>query len=254
MSGFFSYYIYSKSDKIRSELFNNISTNMITIPPDFVELIIKERGDAGQKWLQGLPATFERLCTDWNLVIEGESSHGKLGIAVPVRWGSESLVLKVEWPDESTYHEIVALQTWDGRGAVKLFKTDPECGALLLERLDNTKSLESISIEEAVVVCGGLLRRLSIPSSQGLPALFSHAGKISVGLRERWLRQNKPFPESHIVTANAIITKLAPSAGSLLVDYDIHYGNVLRGTRESWLVIDPKVLSGDPEYALFPCF
>jgi streptomycin 6-kinase len=38
----------------------------------------------------------------------------------------------------------------------------------------------------------------------------------------------------------------------LLVNQDLHYENVLAGEREDWLVIDPKPLRGDPEFAIAP--
>ena len=44
--------------------------------------------------------------------------------------------------------------------------------------------------------------------------------------------------------------QLGPSAGSLLVNYDLHYDNVLAGEREPWLAVDPKVVAGDLEYGL----
>ena len=37
-----------------------------------------------------------------------------------------------------------------------------------------------------------------------------------------------------------------------LVHTDLHYQNVLAGDREPWLVIDPKPLSGDPNYEIAP--
>ena len=40
--------------------------------------------------------------------------------------------------------------------------------------------------------------------------------------------------------------------GTTLVNEDLHYENVLRGDREPWLMIDPKPLSGDPEYCVIP--
>jgi streptomycin 6-kinase len=35
-----------------------------------------------------------------------------------------------------------------------------------------------------------------------------------------------------------------------MVNYDIHYADVLAGTREPWLVVDPKVVIGDPEFGV----
>ena len=35
---------------------------------------------------------------------------------------------------------------------------------------------------------------------------------------------------------------------------DLHFQNVLAGTREPWLVIDPKPLAGDLEWGVIPLF
>lgn len=37
-----------------------------------------------------------------------------------------------------------------------------------------------------------------------------------------------------------------------MVNEDLHYLNVLAADREPWLVIDPKVVLGDPEYGVIP--
>jgi hypothetical protein len=36
----------------------------------------------------------------------------------------------------------------------------------------------------------------------------------------------------------------------LLVNYDLHYADVLASRREPWLVVDPMVLAGDLEYGV----
>jgi streptomycin 6-kinase len=35
-----------------------------------------------------------------------------------------------------------------------------------------------------------------------------------------------------------------------MVNYDIHYLDILASEREPWLVVDPKIVLGDPEYGL----
>ncbi len=42
----------------------------------------------------------------------------------------------------------------------------------------------------------------------------------------------------------------ATCTNGLVVHADLHYGNVLAGTREPWLAIDPKPVSGEPEHAV----
>ena len=46
---------------------------------------------------------------------------------------------------------------------------------------------------------------------------------------------------------------LAPSQGEqVLVNQDLHAGNVLSAEREPWLVIDPKPLLGEREFSAAP--
>ena len=43
---------------------------------------------------------------------------------------------------------------------------------------------------------------------------------------------------------------LATSTENLLVNYDLHYADVLKGKREAWLAVDPKVVVGDLEFGI----
>ena len=45
--------------------------------------------------------------------------------AVFVTASGERAVLKIAWPDDEGQHEILGLQTWHGRGAVRLLLADP---------------------------------------------------------------------------------------------------------------------------------
>src|ERR1700722_1263125 len=143
----------------------------IRIPPAFAAAVLAERGQAGRRWLEVLPAKIENYCALWNLVIDGEPWHGYLGLVLPVVRGSEQCVLKVTWVDDETRHEALALRLWKGHGAVRLIDAEPEEGVLLLERLDATCNLDSVEIDQAVTIAGGLMRRLAIAAPPGLPTV-----------------------------------------------------------------------------------
>ncbi len=49
---------------------------------------------------------------------------------------------------------------------------------MLLERLDNRRSLSDMGIEEALGIAGRLLRRLAIPAPGGFRPLRSVAGDL----------------------------------------------------------------------------
>jgi streptomycin 6-kinase len=227
----------------------------LDIPAPFAKGVISEREEAGREWLAGLPGLLEKLCNAWWLTVEGEPLHGYLGLVIPVRRASETCVLKLTWPGDPD-QEIAALQIWSGCGAVKLLDARPEDGALLLERLQSDRTLETVEINQAAAISGSLLRRLAVPASPELsarlPTLHGHVRHDLERTAIYWRRLNKPIPESFLAAAQALADELMQGCESLLVDYDLHFANVLAGSREPWVVIDPKVVVGDPEFGVFP--
>src|SRR5690242_14570967 len=133
---------------------------MIVVPDAFAQATVEREGDAGRRWIAALPALVAALCAQWDLGVDGAPMHGYLSLVVPVRRGDEPAVLKIAWDNETTREEGAALAAWDGRGAVLLLAANPAQGALLLERLDAGRSLETVDLAEAEVIAGGLLRRL----------------------------------------------------------------------------------------------
>jgi len=179
--------------------------------------------------------------------------HGYVGLIVPVRTADATpAVLKLSWPHEEALDEPVALDVWNGRGAVQLLDHDAEQCVLLLERLDSARSLNDEPIEEAVTVAGGLLRRLAVTAPPLHRALTEISARWQQELPDDAARLGNAVPTRLVDEAIAHCRELAPGIGSLMVNEDLHYENVLRGNREPWLVIDPKVLSGDPEFGVIP--
>ena len=213
------------------------------IPQAFAAGVIHEHGRAGRDWLAELPAKFEHYCGLWGLEPQGEAWHGYLGLVFPVRRGSELAALKLTWLDEETRDEAAALRVWDGRGSVRLLEA--QSGVLLLERLQAERSLADEPLDSAVRVAAGLLSRLSIPAPPEFLDMGKYANDLYQLAEARWASLGEPFPREWL--------KPPPQpARTALVNQDLHYANVLKGEREEWLVIDPKPLRGDPEFALAP--
>jgi streptomycin 6-kinase len=205
----------------------------------------------GRAWIAALPALVDRLCRRWRLQVEdGIAARGYHGVVVPVSRGAERCVLKLTWPAERTADEARALAAWRGQGAVLLLEADPAAGALLLERLDATRTLERMDLRAAAQVAGRLLRRLAIPAPAGVRPLRAVAAAIAASLPGRQARLGRPVPEDWLAMAGGLAHELGARAGDRLVHADLHYGNVLAGDREPWLAIDPKPVAGDPEHAV----
>jgi streptomycin 6-kinase len=235
---------------------------VLTLPPSFFEYTrVTREGAAGRAWAESLPALVETLCARWSLRLDGELMHGANGIAVPVRREGVPYVLKVAWLDEELRAQMLCLRLWDGRGVVRLVDASVEDGALLLERLDSSRSLRAVPLEEALTIAAGLLRRLAIPLSsttgrwdglsvatlpttQALALNFidsSHARSASLG---------HPVPAHVLDLARDLAGQVATVSDELLVNYDLHDENILASEREPWLAIDPRIVVGVPEYGV----
>lgn len=223
---------------------------MVVIPEAFAKSTIAREGEAGRQWLADLPPLVDALCQRWGLTLDGPVLHGYLGVVVPVRRGAEACVLKVSWPDPSNMDEAQALAVWQGVGAAHLLAVEPAYHALLLERLEHRRSLNELPIDQALVVAGQLLRRLAIPTTAPFRTLRVMATAIADSLPTRWEQVGRPIPRAVLERAGEVARHNGPLSAHLLVNYDLHYDNILAGQREPWLAVDPKVVIGDPEFGI----
>ena len=223
---------------------------MIHVPGAFAETIGSWHGAAGQTWLAALPTTVERLCAEWGVTPDGVVLHGAQGIVIPVSGTQEPSILKVAWQSVATKDEERALRAWNGRGAVRLLRSEPASGAMLIERLDWTNSLEQVPIGEAVTIAAGLLRRLAIEPLTGLRTTQGIAQELTDELPERWEQVGRPMPQRMLDKACALAADLTQTTTSHLVNNDLHYSDILAGTREPWLAVDPMVVNGNLEFSV----
>lgn len=225
--------------------------SMIVVPEGFAVDTITREGEAGRAWIEALPGLVDAMCRRWGLQVDGRVMNGYLGVAVPVRCGEELCILKVSWLGEFLPYEVAALRAWDGHGAVRLLESDIERGAMLLERLDYSKSLNDVGIEEAMGVAGRLLRRLSIQAPEGIPLLRDRGEEMHRDFPERWENAGRPMSRRLLDQARELAVELGRACKrNLLVNYDLHCADVLAGKREPWLAVDPMVVAGDPEYGI----
>jgi streptomycin 6-kinase len=143
-------------------------------------------------------------------------------------------VLKIGRPHRESEQEADALERWDGDGAVRLLRRDDARNALLLERCEPGTFL-SDSADDPLGVLIDLLPRLW-KDATGFHTLAEEV--------EHWALDGE---------LGALARELAATQGELvLVNQDLHGENVLAAEREPWLVIDPKPLAAEREFAVAP--
>jgi streptomycin 6-kinase len=143
-------------------------------------------------------------------------------------------VLKISDPHRESEQEADALERWNGDGAVRLLRRDDEGQALLLERCEPGTFL-SAGAADPLGVLIGLLPRLWVDAT-GFHTLEEEVA---------WWGLDGEVGE--------LARELAATQGELvLVHQDLHGDNVLAAQREPWLVIDPKPLAAEREFAVAP--
>jgi streptomycin 6-kinase len=174
----------------------------------------------------------DELVERWRLTLGDEYAPGAAGRAFRAELPDGTpVVLKLTSPHREAEQEADALERWDGDGAVRLLARDDARHALLLERCEPGTFLSEWDGDRLGVLIG-LLPRLW-KSADGFHTL---ADEVS-----HWGLDGE---------LGELAGELASSQGELvLVHQDLHGENVLAAEREPWLVIDPKPLAAEREFA-----
>jgi streptomycin 6-kinase len=199
------------------------------------------RGD--EEWLAELPLVVSDLAQRWDLALE-EPVDTPLSLVIP----AGDAVLKLNAPSHvDANNEADALAHWGGAGAAGLIARDDARHALLIERCRPGTRLCDSSADEPGIVAA-LLPRLWAEPDEAHPfkLLADEAERWADDVSERYEKADVPFERNMLDYALDVFRSVDGSAKSL-VNQDLHSGNVLRATREPWLVVDPKPLVGERE-------
>jgi streptomycin 6-kinase len=131
---------------------------------------------------------------------------------------------------------------------VRLYDADAGRGAMLLERLGEPLSTRPVG--EGVAVMGRLMRRLAVPAPADAHSTAEIAANRSAEIEDQWQALGRPFDHRFIAAALEVAPALARSTAESAVNGDLHADQVLRGTREEWLAVDPVLYRGDIEHDL----
>lgn len=236
------------------------------------------RDSAGRAWLASLPGLIQGRLEHWALTVDlapgAAPWHGHGGVVFPARLPDGTpAALKVAFPHDEARLERHALTLWDGSGAVRLLESDAGTCAMLLERLDPRRSLQTVPMDEAVAVWGGLVRQLSLvpderPAWQEFEHIAGRAEQWSDDLPADWEQQGRPFARWLLEAALEVCQTRGAvgrrSGRDVLVHTDFHFLNILARpsaspvsvhsgqTRVDYVAIDPQPMIGEPEFAVAP--
>ena len=205
-------------------------------------------------WLERVPALVAQCVEEWGLQLGEPYEPGAAGYAVRVELqDGRQAVLKLIYPHRESEYEVDALALWDGHGAVKLLARDDDRSAMLLERCDPGETLAAAGPDVALEVLIGLLPRLWVVGGEPFHTLEDEASWWIGYLPEQWERSGRTVERRLVDAAVDALSSLSQSQGEqVLLNQDLHGDNVLAAEREPWLVIDPKPLIGEREFAVAP--
>jgi streptomycin 6-kinase len=225
------------------------------IPQPFRRTILEVFGEAGEAWLPHLPELVGECESRWELRVERPvDSLSYNYVCLARRADGTPAVLKLGVPNPELTSEIAALQFYDGRGIARLYASDPEQGALLIEQLEPGTTLAEVEDDEqAVAIAAGVMRQLWQPAPQQRDGFLSVAGWAQgiTRLRQQFDGGSGPLPPKLVDHAERLFAELLGSAGeAYLLHGDLHHFNILQAEREPWLAIDPKGVVGERPYEL----
>jgi streptomycin 6-kinase len=244
----------------------------VPIPPALSMLY--SHSSAGRAWLASLPGLVQGRLEHWELTVDLATGalpwHGHGGVVVPVRRNDGTpAALKIAFPHAEARVERHALALWGGSGAVRLLDSDAGTCALLLERLNAGRSLQTLLLDDAAAVWGGLMQQLNlVPDGRAEWQEFDHiaglAEQWSDDLPADWEQQGHPFPRWLLEAALEVCQTRGAvgrrSGRDVLVHTDLHFLNILARPRNTsdalhgpgFAAIDPQPMIGEPEFAVAP--
>jgi streptomycin 6-kinase len=215
---------------------------------------VADTGLKHETWLERVPTLLDECVAEWGLRLGEPYEAGVAGHTVRADLpDGRRAVLKLIYPHREAEQEAEALRAWDGDGAIRLLAHDADRWAMLIERCEPGTQLAELPPDEGLAVLIDLLPRLWIPAGAPFYTLAEEVDWWLSYLPDEWVKTGQPFERSLLEAAmDALAAQAATQGEHVLLHQDLHGDNVLAAQREPWLVIDPKPLVGEREFAVAP--
>lgn len=232
------------------------------IPENLKHLAGSEDGLA---WLDALPKLLKDSSDRWELEVGAAFEGGSVSYVAPAtrktKWGTEQLVLKIQWPHDDCKYEADALNLWNGHGAAQLVEHDRENHVLLMERCIPGVTLADSGVADPIGIAASVVQKLWVPASAASSVPFKHIGDEA----KEWhtdLAENADkmarFGTRRIIDIALDYLSELPKGLSrdgtdiVLTHQDLHGLNIISSARDGFLAIDPKPLLAERDFSLSP--
>ena len=199
----------------------------------------EQEGPVGEKWLAGLDSLLATMADRWSLAVGEQLSGGFGSVVFRVHMADRDAVLKLAIPGIGVAQEAAAL---GHPGYAKLYASDPDAGALLLEALGPAMALP---VPEMVAELGRL-RRLAWRDTD--EPTHPKADRLARFIADLWRDLAPPYPDALRDRAlSYAANRAADTSRKVVVHGDPHCGNALLGP-DGYLFVDPESFPCDPAY------
>lgn len=186
---------------------------------------------------------------DWGVVVE-RSLETQSSFVAFGRRGAQPVVLKVLKNRGDEWHSGEILDTFEGRGVVKVYEHIE--GALLLERLNPGNSLAEMVMDgrddEATEIVAEVIEKMS--PRRPVNACVS-VQDWARGFQLYSASGDDQIPKDLVEEGHRVYSELCDSQSPpRLLHGDLHHYNVVFDSDRGWLAIDPKGVVGEIEYEI----
>ena len=221
---------------------------------DYIQKVIKIRGEAGKKWVETIPSLIKKYEKLWEITVSDPFNLSYNYVAPAKNKRADDVVFKICLPPANEpYYEIPALEFFNGEGCVQLLQKDVEENVLLLERAMPGEKLQDLQHTDAVDVACSVIKQLHKNITKKEIATFptlSFWAKDFAVYRNMFSLSTGPIPKRLFEKAEEIFTQYPKeNREKVLLHGDLHAENILSSQR-GFLAIDPKGIIGEQEFEL----
>ena len=219
---------------------------------------VASRGEAGAAWLANLSILVRSLEDRWSISVGRTFANAtEAYVAEALTLDGEGAALNIPIPGlEKTAREIRLLKVAEGRGYVRLLRSDEASGAMLLERLGPQLARQSLPIADQIaIVCATLGRAwMKLPNGLQLVTGAEKAADMASYIASVWPKLGKPCSERAIALAlefAAAREKAFDRATAVVSHGDAHAWNTLYDPKSGeYKFVDPDGWFVEPAHDL----
>ncbi|ADU28585.1 aminoglycoside phosphotransferase family protein [Evansella cellulosilytica] len=212
----------------------------------FQDIIVGVHGEKGKEWLTHFSTLKKEVEDRFEINIEETFKLSYNFVAKAVHRKTKApVVVKMGVPNEELTLEMLALQAFNGRGAISLIDKDDSLGAFLLPYIQGEQHGSLTNVEATIAVMKDL------PIIEKQIDHFPTVHKLFQAFHKHRVRNGGTSgvidPVIFHEAERMVDDLLSSEKYRCLLHGDLHGGNIMHD-RLQWIMLDPKGVAGEREF------